>query len=60
MEHIGTQLKRHIKFEHQDIRYSCDKSFHQQGVLERHVKSEHKKIIILVKTVTNHFIDKMS
>ena len=39
MKLIGTQLKRHIKFEHQDIRYSCDKSFHRQGVLERQVKS---------------------
>ena len=44
MKLIGTQLKRHIKFEHQDIRYSCDKSFHRQGVLERHVKSEHQTI----------------
>ena len=47
MEHIGTQLKRHLKSAHKDIRYpcdKCDKSFDRPDNLQRHIKSDHLNI----------------
>ena len=48
MEHIGTQLKRHIKSAHEDIKHCnfCDKSFVGIDALIRHIKLAHRNMQI--------------
>ena len=57
MEHIGTQLKRHIKSAHKDIRYPCDKSFTDRSNLQRHIKSDHINLHYLCDKFGKSFTD---
>ena len=47
-KHLSVKVTYKLKTIHENLRYSCDqceKTFDQQGNLQRHIKSDHEKTL---------------
>ena len=60
MEHIGTQLKRHIKSVILDILVTNMTNHFTDKMSWKGMSSQNIDFLVCVKTVANHIIDKMS